>query len=320
MVEKLLQDFGARGFVVIPSVLSTAQVADARRLLAAHRDAHAERSWTSPPGELGEDIGSLYGPNAESGRWQCNRLFEADESFDELIHTLLTVDPLATLVREIVGDDVCLRAVWAMWRMPVHDPPPPPNEREEGSAWPAESGIHYQMWHREEGGLCLPQHPFYVHSLQVKLELDDCNSTTHCISTVPESLAEKRRLPVTSAEAGGRPGKVHRSHGPEKRAEKPFQYWRNNQILPGAVDIVCHAGDAIVFNNHNYHAGTVRQTLQNRRCIGFDYGHAELTPPSHAADRFQPRIVARYPGLLRQYSDAFQSAQEEGQQPSLPRL
>ena len=317
-VASFLENFAARGYLVVPAVLSTTQVAHARRLLAAHRDAHAERSWTSPPGQPGEDIGSLYGPNAESGRWQCNRLFEADSSFEPLIHTLLTAEPLATLVRQIVGDDLCLRAVWAMWRMPVRDPPPPPEERKEGSAWPVDSGIHYQMWHREEGGLCLPQHPFFVHSLQVKVELDDCDSTTHCISTVPESLEAKRQLPLIDAASGGRrPGRVHGSHGLEQRAEQPFPYWQNNQILPGAVDIACRAGDAIVFNNHNYHAGTVRQTIHNRRSIGFDYGHAELTPPSHAADRFERRVVARYPKLLRHYNDVFQASQPQRQQPRL---
>jgi hypothetical protein len=191
-ISTVMDEFAAQGFVVVPAVLSAAQVAEARSLLASHREAHAERCWTSPPGEPGADSGSMYGPNAESGRWQCNRLFEADTSLDPLLHTLLTAEPLATLVREIVGDDLCLRTVWSMWRMPVHEPPPPPEEREEGSAWPVESGVHYQMWHREEGGILLPQHPLFVHSLQVKVELDDCDSTTHCITTVPESLDEKR--------------------------------------------------------------------------------------------------------------------------------
>ena len=52
------------------------------------------------------------------------------------------------------------------------------------------------------------------------------------------------------------------------------------------------------FNNHNYHAGTVRTTDRHRRSIGFDYGHTELTAPEEWAE---PRIVLRYPHLLRQY-------------------
>ena len=160
--------------------------------------------------------------------------------------------------------------------MPVEEPPPEPEERVEGSAWPASSGVHYQMWHREEGGLCLPSHPLFVHSLQVKIELDDMDSTSHCISTVPESLDDKQRLELALEDTG----RMHRLFGKERRAAKEFDYWRNTQRLDGAVDIVCKAGDAIVFNNHNYHAGTVRQTPHHRRSIGFDYGHAELTPPS----------------------------------------
>lgn len=177
-----LDEFISRGFVVVPAVLDHHQVAEARGLLAAHRAAHATRSWMSPPGEPGEDIGALYGPNAEAGRWQCSRLFEADCSLDPLVDALLTAEPLATLVRKIVGDDLCLRGVWSMWRMPVLEAPPPPEERAEGSAWPRESGIHYQMWHREEGGLCLPQHPFFVHSLQVKQANHTTGRTVHCHS------------------------------------------------------------------------------------------------------------------------------------------
>ncbi len=248
-LQRLLSDFTERGFVVLP-VLSPDEVLEARALLATHRDAHTERgarSWASPPGEPGEDVGELYGPNGEAGRWICRRPFEADASLDPLVHKLLTAQPLAELVRAIVGPDLCLRTVWAMWRMPVREPPPPPEERAEGSAWPSDSGIHYQMWHREEGGLCLPDHPLYVHSLQVKVELDDCDSTSHCISSVPESLAEKRGLPLTPAHDGGRrAARRHSRFGLEQRAAKPFSYWTNHEILPDAVDIRCRAGEAIV--------------------------------------------------------------------------
>jgi ectoine hydroxylase-related dioxygenase (phytanoyl-CoA dioxygenase family) len=305
-LQQQLANFADRGYVVVPGVLSVDQVLEARHLLETHRAVHTEQSWASPPGEPGGEIGALYGPDGEAGRWACRRLFEADESLDELVHALLTAEPVAELVRQIVGEDLCLRNAWAMWRMPVHEPPPPPEERAEGSAWPRESGIHYQMWHREEGGICLPEHPLFVHSLQVKVELDGCDSGSHCITTVPESLAEKQRLALTPSFAQRRDPKRHRLFGLEQQAAKPFDYWQNNQILPGAVDICCRPGDAIVFNNHNYHAGTVRQTQRHRRSIGFDYGHAELTPPEHAAECFEPRVIERYPALLRQYSRNWQ--------------
>ena len=67
-----------------------------------------------------------------------------------------------------------------------------------------------------------------------------------------------------------------------------------------------------VFNNHNFHAGTrtVRQTPFHRRSLGFDYGHAELTPPEHGADRFEPRFAARHPALLNQYSEHYRLQRE----------
>ena len=55
--------------------------------------------------------------------------------------------------------------------------------RHKGSAWPYESGVHYQMWYREEGGrLCLSEHPLFVHPLQVKVELDGRDNDSHCIT------------------------------------------------------------------------------------------------------------------------------------------
>lgn len=106
-------------------------------------------------------------------RWQTSGLFTHDTSFDHLLDVLLAAEPLASLVRQIVGPDLCLRSgfgMWAMWRMPVAEPPPPPEDRGRfHSPWPVESGVHYQMWHREQGGLSLPGHPLHVHSMQVCL-------------------------------------------------------------------------------------------------------------------------------------------------------
>ena len=111
-VDRLVQSFTERGYVVVPRVLSAAQVADARSLLGSHREAHAVLSWDSPVGSPGTDIPPMYGPNAESGRWQCNRLFEADDSFEPLFDTLLAPQPLVALVKRIVGADLCLRTAW----------------------------------------------------------------------------------------------------------------------------------------------------------------------------------------------------------------
>ena len=49
--------------------------------------------------------------------------------------------------------------------------------------------------HREQGGRCLPHHPYFLHSLQLALELDDGLPDGHTLSLVPESLEAKRALP-----------------------------------------------------------------------------------------------------------------------------
>ena len=97
------------------------------------------------------------------------------------------------------------------------------------------------MWHREEGGICLPSHPYFIHSLQAKLELDDCDSSSHCISIVPESLRAKQQLKWAEQES---------PHGGSRlMIERDFEYWRNTNRMANGVDIVCRAGDMIIFNN-----------------------------------------------------------------------
>ena len=74
-------------------------------------------------------------------------------------------------MKRLAGDGVCLGGMSSRVREPVPEPPPPPETRIEGST--GEPGVHWQMWHREEGGRCLPTQPFFIHSLQLALELDD---------------------------------------------------------------------------------------------------------------------------------------------------
>ena len=171
------------------------------------------------------------------------------------------------LVRTIMGDDICLRTFWSMVRMPLPEPPPPPETRDGGSAWPQSSGIHWQAWHRESGGLCLPNHPYFAHSVQVKIELDDLDSNSHCISIVPESLEEKKRLPLSEERYASRrrrpgyvePAPVATSAVDVKRRENGLMYimdehlgpgwsWQNTYKMEGAIDVCCKAGSAIVFN------------------------------------------------------------------------
>ena len=56
--------------------------------------------------------------------------------------------------------------------------------------------------HREQGGLHLPSHRLCIPSMQVRFQLDNCDSTTHTLSTVPESVEAKRALPCEPRGAG----------------------------------------------------------------------------------------------------------------------
>ena len=273
-MEAHLAEFVDTGVVVIPDVLSPDEVAEARALIEAHRTTHMHQ-WSAPPaGTPGapleaERAGRISKPqfHGEGGRWQSNELFADDASFDGLFDRLMAREALMPLVREIMGDDICLRTFWSMVRMPLPEPPPPPGARDGGSAWPQSSGIHWQAWHRESGGLCLPDHPYFAHSVQVKIELDDLDSNSHCISIVPESLEQKKRLPLSEERYASRrrrpgyvePAPVATSAVDVKRRENGLMYimdehlgpgwgWQNTFKMQGAIDVCCKAGSAIVFN------------------------------------------------------------------------
>ena len=266
-MEAHLAEFVAAGVVVIPDVLSPDEVAEARALIEAHRTTHMHQ-WSAPPG-ADERAGRVSKPQfgGEGGRWQSNELFADDASFDGLFDRLMAREALMPLVRTIMGGDICLRTFWSMVRMPLPEPPPPPESRDGGSAWPQSSGIHWQAWHRESGGLCLPDHPYFAHSVQVKIELDDLDSNSHCISIVPESLEEKKRLPLSEERYASRrrrpgyvePAPVATSAVDVKRRENGLMYimdehlgpgwsWQNTYKMEGAIDVCCKAGSAIVFN------------------------------------------------------------------------
>ena len=67
-------------------------------------------------------------------------------------------------------------------------------------------------------------------AVQVKIELDACDSTTHCISTVPESVEAKRQLPVSMKHKTRQTGEVTAS----SFIDRTFEYWRCG-LLPAAV-------------------------------------------------------------------------------------
>jgi ectoine hydroxylase-related dioxygenase (phytanoyl-CoA dioxygenase family) len=300
MAAALAADFEAQGFVAIPGVLSPAQVERARACLEADRRSRPE-SW------------QLYGrsrdggPVGESGRWQQHTLLADSREFDWVFNCVLQHPLVLPLVQAIAGQDACLSGMFSRFRDPVLDPPPPQEQREEGST--GEPGVHWRMWHREQGGRCLPTQPYFMHSLQLALELDANRPDGHCLSIVPESLEAKRALKWTVAGED--------VQGVRYQIVEPFieKMWRNNNRRPDGVDMLCEAGTLIFFNNSNVHAGTVRQTPRPRRTLGFHF-YPELRAQLGAAVRHHDnagtsggpvgvlergvgRFVDDYPELLR---------------------
>ena len=178
--------------------------------------------------------------------------------------------------------------------------------------------------HREQGGRCLPHHPYFLHSLQLALELDDGLPDGHTLSLVPESLEAKRALPWEKREPD--------ASGEYYQITEPFidRMWRwpypANLLLPcsffffipGSVagtqtelqrawtstarlapsssvsdsldspkDFANDRNVRHAGNNCNIHAGTVRQTPRPRRSLGMTF-YTSADPPLAAARRARP--------------------------------
>lgn len=293
-LQDLVTRFSAQGFVTIEDVLSGPQVERARACLAADRAAFPQ-SWRT----YGRSRDG--GPLGESGRWQQHTLLSDSREFDWVFNHVLQHPLVLPLVKAVAGQEACLSGMFSRYREPILVPPPPPEDRVEGST--GEPNVHWRMWHREEGGRCLPHQPFFVHSLQLALELDDNRADGHCLSIVPESLAEKRAL--------GWKVSGEDTQGVRYQLTEPFidQMWRNNNRRPDGVDVLCQAGTLVLFNNSNVHAGTVRTTPRPRRTLGMHF-YPELQAQVGAAMRDKDgsrttlasgvgRFVGDYPDILR---------------------
>ena len=178
----------------------------------------------------------------EAGRYQSatGSLLAFSSEFD----AVLTCRPVLRLVDRLMGGRMLCTGVDAMYRAPVPEAPPPGEH------------AHHQMWHREAGGrFCADDRdvvPSCMPSCQVLFYLTDVGADTHCFSVVPESVAEKRALPVSETEEGGTVG-----------GYDPADMWYTRYRADG-VDVHAPAGSAVIQNNVNIHAATIRQSLVPR--------------------------------------------------------
>lgn len=95
--------------------------------------------------------------------------------------------------------------------------------------------------------------PSAMPACQVLFYLTDVTPDTHCFSVVPESLDAKRSLQITQTEDG-------RSTvgGYDQEAAWHTRLW------PDGVDVHAPAGSAVIQNNVNFHAATIRQSAVPR--------------------------------------------------------
>jgi hypothetical protein len=279
-------------YCVIPDALSTGELQEMREafdqdrrdnqdcwgLRGQSRDGDAH--WSSCGGEVGE-----------RGRWQTEPLVRT-RAFDRCIWHPKTFPLLSRLMGR---GTMRLVHLSAMSRDPVADPAP------EGMP----DNIHWQLWHREGGGSFAPDHPFCLETTMVLYYLDDCTAGSHCFSVVPESLAEKQRLPWRMEPIGGA-----RAAGRRAVIDQPFteRMWRNrpgsmmsDEVQdgvgrPDGIDCVGPAGTAIVTNACNIHAGTVRQSPRPRRSIILWWTHGPQKYPEPVRhSRGLPNSLTEHP-------------------------
>ncbi len=258
-VDELTERFHQYGFVCLREALTQHEVATLRTAVERSRQEDSESWELRGPGSKGwrpldgKDGGSaslqlleshqtareMEIAIGEAGRFQSmtGSLLQFSSDFDM---ALLCV-PVVQLVDRLMGGQMICTGVDAMWRAPVPEPPPPG------------AHAHHQMWHREAGGSFSADDrdnvPSCMPSCQVLFYLTDVGPGTHCFSVVPESVKDKQDLSIASI--GGR--EIVGGYEPENS-------WYT-QYRSDGVDVHAPAGSAVILNNVNFHAATIRQSL-----------------------------------------------------------
>jgi hypothetical protein len=268
--DQLVADFENDGFCVIPSVVSASEASTLRSAVLEEQRLYPEHFRLLGQSRDGGGVG-------EHGRWQSGVTMHATDAFDQLAAHPVVL----SLVRRLVGPQISITGPGTAG---IRDTPHEPAPR-HGQPWPVggngavapwgedENGIMWQMWHREQGGLFAPHHPRCITSLQVRWQFNDTTAMTTCVSAVPESVEEKTALawaPLLMQD-----GTFHQELA---QLTEPFvdHMWRNRSrhdmhLHRSGVDIYAKAGDVILLNNTNIHAGTVRAGSPMRVDFRVDY-------------------------------------------------
>ena len=314
--DRLVAEFDRDGFCVVPSALSEQELRTMRDAVLDERSRYPEHFRL-----LGQSRDG--GPVGEHGRWHSGVSMYATDAFDALVGHPAVLG----LLRRLIGPDI---GITGLGSVGIRDTPAEPAPA-RGEIWPvggngavapwgAGEGILWQMWHREQGGKFAPHHPRCITSLQCRWQFNDTTPETTCVSAVPESVAEKKALtwaPLLLAD--GRP------HPTQAQLTEPFvdTMWRNRtrdsmHLARPGVDICARAGDVIIINNTNIHAGTVRAGSPMRIDFRLDYAprgwetqavigelpHGPGGEQARAASYggggrpIPPRLAAKWPDLI----------------------
>eukprot|EP01050_Picozoa_sp_SAG11_P001833 SAG11_NODE_86_length_17300_cov_11.466717_5_plen_208_part_00 len=168
LLAEQTRQFASHGFVTIPAALEGRELAQMQRAFDDDRRAWPQCWELRGKSRDGSDHWSGFGGEVgEKGRWQTEPLCRTD-AFDRCIWHPATFPLLCRLMGPAT---MRLVHMSAMSRDPVAEAAPMLRDQDTSG------GIHYQMWHREQGGSFAPDHPF---CLRTSARPQPCRPPPHC--------------------------------------------------------------------------------------------------------------------------------------------
>ena len=219
--------------VVVPDVLTAAEVESYRAAMDADREAHP-LEWP---------LGHTYSRGAAA-----SGVLARTDAFDKLAS--LRDSPVRAVVERLFAPHephLCSLSFF------VRDANPTPPGGD-----PTDPLCVTRVWHREFTGQVglAPESEFFVSSLQCFYYLDDALDTRgHTLACVPESVEAKRAIPIQTDGSG-------RTRLADDERDPPWPQWetwrdslgRDQDVRTDGVDVFVPAGAAVLMNNTNFHA------------------------------------------------------------------
>ncbi len=259
-MDEHLKHFAENGYTVLHGALSPEEIAKINDGIDADARAHPDK-WVMKPRPGHDAVGNV-----------APELLHRTEALDCVIHHPNAVP----LVRAIIGDGVQVSGMSFLRREPCLADPP--DDLDGG-----DPTVLSRQWHREDRG-CVEgadKNDYFTPAIQIIYYLDDVDETTHCTTLIPESVETKRQFPKTK-EGEYRIDDRETSYVDPDKPLWMDSFGRENPRRIGGVDVLGKAGTAVVFNNANWHCGTIRRTENIRRTVHVRYRQPEPVHSRHA--------------------------------------